>query len=134
MFGEKKSMRNMAAGPLTVLVVDQPLSQIGDVLLSASGRVQRAAHLGETPIDVSAEITEVLTKGVETRRCSVSEVADLGSDLFHGCLQCVNAPLEILLTHVVKADDLARNLVAHLAPRIDWLVWKWWRGLRMPVT
>ena len=117
-----------------VLVVDQPLSQIGDVLLSASGRVQRAAHLGETPIDASAEVTEVLTQGIKTHRRSGAEVADLGSDLFHGCLQCVNAPLEILLTHVVKADDLARNLVAHLAPRIDWLVWKWWRGLRMPVT
>jgi hypothetical protein len=81
MFGEKKSMRNMAAGPLTVLVVDQPLNQIDDVLLPTSGRVQLAAHLGETTIDVSAEVTEVLTQGIKTRRRSVSEIADLGSDL-----------------------------------------------------
>lgn len=47
--------------PLAVLFVDQPLNQIGDVLLPASGRVQRAAHLSETSIDVSAEVTEVLT-------------------------------------------------------------------------
>lgn len=71
----------MAAGPLTIPVVDQPLNQIDDVLLPASGRVQLAAHLGETPIDVSAEVTEVPTQGIETRRRSVSEVADLGSDL-----------------------------------------------------
>lgn len=70
----------MAAEPLTALLVDQPLNQIGDVLLPASGRVQLAAHLGETPIDVSAEVTEVLTQSIETRRRSVSEVANLSSD------------------------------------------------------
>jgi hypothetical protein len=91
--------------PLAVLFVDQPLNQIGDVLLPASGCVQRAADLGETPIDVSAEVDEALNQGIETRRRSVSEVADFGSDLGDvpvGRLQCVNAPLEIDLTHRVE--------------------------------
>ena len=35
-------------------------------------------------------------------------------------------------SHLVQADDLARNLVAHLDPRIDRSVRKWRRGLRMP--
>jgi hypothetical protein len=45
------------------------------------------------------------------------------------------------LTDVVVIGDLfnviwakSRNLVAHLDPRIDRLVRKLWRGLRMPVT
>ena len=75
------------------------------MLLPVSGCLQRAAHLGETSIDVSAEVAEVLTGGSETRRRSVSEVAELGSDLGGipvGRLQCVNAPPEIVLTHRVE--------------------------------
>ena len=102
--------------PLTVLFGDQSLDQLGDGLLAARRRVQLAAHLGETPIDVGAEVTEVLPQSIETRRRGVSEVADLGSDLGDvpiGCagqhpgrrgvlLGCAEPPIEILeiiLTH-----------------------------------
>ncbi len=98
------------------MVVDQPLNQIGDVPLSASGRIQLAAHLGETPIDVSAEVTEVLTKGVETRRCSVSEVADLGSDLGDipvGCAGEDPCRRGILLGRIKPPTDVAEFVLTH---------------------
>jgi hypothetical protein len=71
------------------------LDQIGDGLLPARGRVQLAAHLGETQIDAGAEVAEVLTQGIETRRRGFSEVADLGSDLG-------DVPIGCALAHKLK--------------------------------
>jgi len=96
---------------------------------------------------VSAEVTEVLTKGIETRRRGVSEVADLGSDLgdvpvgcagqypggcgvlfgcaespidvFHGRLQCVNAPFEIILTHRVETTGAISAGVPLISGPVD---------------
>lgn len=110
-----------------MLLVDQRLDQFNDSLLACSSGVQRAANLGETtinllepPIDVTTHIDEVLSESVKAGRCGDAKIADVGSDLsdvpvgrasqypgscgdvFHGHLQCVNAPLEIILTHRVE--------------------------------
>ena len=101
------------------------MDEVGDGLLPASRRVQLAAHLSETPIDVGAEVTEVLPHGIETRSCGISEVPDLGSDLRDvpiGCagqypgrcgvlLGCAKPPveiLEIILTHRLETTGAIR--------------------------
>lgn len=106
-----------------MLFVDQSLNQIGDVLLPASGRVEPAAHLGESAIDVSAEVTEVLTLGIETRCRSVSEVADLGSDLGDVAVGCAGEHSGcggIFLGHPEASFDFTEIILAHtesLTPR-----------------
>ena len=87
-------MRNNAPG-LAALLIDQGLDEFDDPLLARGSRVQLAAHLGEpaidlaepainlleTPIDVTAQVDEILSESVETRRRGTTKVADLGSDL-----------------------------------------------------
>ena len=62
--------------------------QLHDPLLACSGRVKLAPHLDEPAInlpealiDVTAEIDEVLSKSVETRRRGVTKITKLGADL-----------------------------------------------------
>lgn len=70
------------------MLVDQPLNEIGDVLLPGSGRIQFPSHLGEAPInmipkikEVLAQVDEVLPHDVESCGRRLAKVADLGSDL-----------------------------------------------------
>lgn len=83
------------ASDLAVLLVDQRLDQFHNPLLSSSGSIKSAAHLGEPAvnllepavnllefaIDVTPQIDEVLPKGVEARRRRTTKIADLASYL-----------------------------------------------------
>ena len=86
-FGEKKRMRNNGPG-LAALLIDQRPDEFRDPLLARSGRIQLAPNLGEpainlleTPIDVTAQVNEILSESAKTRRCGISKITDFGSDL-----------------------------------------------------
>lgn len=84
----REKMIPKSGADLAVLPVDQRLDQFHNPLLSCSGSIKSAAHLGEPAvkllkpaIDVTPQINEVLSESVETRRRRSTKIADLASYL-----------------------------------------------------